>query len=152
MDKSLFHSTLHSVAGPAHHTFTLVCCNVFPGNRCCRECLLIILMYLSTNSARQAINIPITGRFPFLHSRIVNISQYLCQCNRCFRIRIWKTLEIRLWRGSHWYTLNKNIHEAKIHILYTLMICKSCTESCTKMWANDDLQLCGASKSNRSIF
>lgn len=64
---------------PAHHSFTLVWCLGFPGNGCCGECLLIILMYLSSNSARQTINIPITGRFPFLHCRIVNISQYLCQ-------------------------------------------------------------------------
>lgn len=47
------------------------------GTGCCGECLLLILMYLSPDSTRQAINIPVTGRFPFLQCTIVPISQYM---------------------------------------------------------------------------
>lgn len=47
------------------------------GTGCCGECLLVILMYLSPDSTRQAINILVTGRFPFLQCTIVPISQYM---------------------------------------------------------------------------
>lgn len=76
MDKSLFDST---VQGSAHHSFTLAWCIGFPGNICCGECLLITLMHSSTNSVRQTINIPITGRSSFLHCRTLNVSQCCCQ-------------------------------------------------------------------------
>lgn len=61
----------------AHHSFTLVRCIGFLVNWCCEQCLLITLMYLSSNATRQTIDIPITGRFPLVHRRVASVNNFV---------------------------------------------------------------------------